>query len=125
MNSKLAGTTMSKISLEGVVALKELVWSRRFKQYTLLVFRCTRKFTIHIYIYLLFSTPCKASNTIYTTTCCCFAISFSYRFGQVSCGLNHTMCVSADGSTVWAFGDGDYGKLGIGSTAAKSSPQVR
>ncbi|XP_033633807.1 probable E3 ubiquitin-protein ligase HERC1 isoform X2 [Asterias rubens] len=42
---------------------------------------------------------------------------------QVSCGLNHTMCVSADGSTVWAFGDGDYGKLGIGSTAAKSSPQ--
>ena len=45
-------------------------------------------------------------------------------FSQVACGLNHTMCVSADGSTVWAFGDGDYGKLGIGSTAAKSSPQV-
>ena len=72
MNSKLAGTTMSKISVEGVVALKRAglvysfrlqenpsrfgldvsnsilfsssgeskpVWSRRFEQYTVLVFR--------------------------------------------------------------------------------------
>ncbi|XP_070543560.1 probable E3 ubiquitin-protein ligase HERC1 isoform X2 [Ptychodera flava] len=43
--------------------------------------------------------------------------------GQVSCGLNHTLAVSADGNTVWAFGDGDYGKLGLGSSTAKSSPQ--
>uniref|UniRef100_A0A3B1JG71 Uncharacterized protein n=1 Tax=Astyanax mexicanus TaxID=7994 RepID=A0A3B1JG71_ASTMX len=28
-----------------------------------------------------------------------------------------------DGSTVWAFGDGDYGKLGLGNSTAKSSPQ--
>lgn len=43
---------------------------------------------------------------------------------QVACGLNHTLAVSADGSMVWAFGDGDYGKLGLGNSTAKSSPQV-
>jgi alpha-tubulin suppressor-like RCC1 family protein len=42
----------------------------------------------------------------------------------VACGLNHTLAVSADGSMVWAFGDGDYGKLGLGNSTAKSSPQV-
>lgn len=30
--------------------------------------------------------------------------------------------MSADGSTTWAFGDGDYGKLGLGNTSAKSTP---
>lgn len=45
-------------------------------------------------------------------------------FLQVACGLNHTLAVSADGSMVWAFGDGDYGKLGLGNSTAKSSPQV-
>lgn len=44
---------------------------------------------------------------------------------QVACGLNHTLVVSADGMMVWAFGDGDYGKLGLGNSTAKSSPQVR
>lgn len=44
---------------------------------------------------------------------------------QVACGLNHTLVVSADGTMVWAFGDGDYGKLGLGNSTAKSSPQVR
>ncbi|KAF4017395.1 hypothetical protein G4228_009189 [Cervus hanglu yarkandensis] len=44
-------------------------------------------------------------------------------FLQVACGLNHTLAVSADGSMVWAFGDGDYGKLGLGNSTAKSSPQ--
>uniref|UniRef100_A0A3B5Q7P6 Uncharacterized protein n=1 Tax=Xiphophorus maculatus TaxID=8083 RepID=A0A3B5Q7P6_XIPMA len=34
----------------------------------------------------------------------------------VACGLNHTLVVSADGSMVWAFGDGDYGKLGLGNS---------
>ncbi|XP_014872809.1 probable E3 ubiquitin-protein ligase HERC1 isoform X1 [Poecilia latipinna] len=46
-----------------------------------------------------------------------------YQVGQVACGLNHTLVVSADGSMVWAFGDGDYGKLGLGNSTAKSSPQ--
>lgn len=32
--------------------------------------------------------------------------------------------VSSDGMMVWAFGDGDYGKLGLGNSTAKSSPQV-
>lgn len=44
---------------------------------------------------------------------------------QVACGLNHTLVVSADGMMVWAFGDGDYGKLGLGNSTAKSSPQVQ
>ncbi|XP_077870271.1 putative E3 ubiquitin-protein ligase HERC1 [Saccoglossus kowalevskii] len=43
--------------------------------------------------------------------------------GQVACGLNHTVAISADGNTVFAFGDGDYGKLGQGNSTAKSSPQ--
>lgn len=42
---------------------------------------------------------------------------------QVACGLNHTLALSVDGNTVWAFGDGDYGKLGLESTTAKPSPQ--
>ncbi|KAL1007751.1 hypothetical protein UPYG_G00091160 [Umbra pygmaea] len=46
-----------------------------------------------------------------------------YQVGQVACGLNHTLAVSADGMIVWAFGDGDYGKLGLGNSTAKSSPQ--
>uniref|UniRef100_A0A3Q3IFJ7 Uncharacterized protein n=1 Tax=Monopterus albus TaxID=43700 RepID=A0A3Q3IFJ7_MONAL len=47
-----------------------------------------------------------------------------YHVGQVSCGLNHTLVLSLDGMFVWAFGDGDYGKLGTGSSTAKYYPQV-
>ncbi|KAF5301595.1 hypothetical protein FQR65_LT08900 [Abscondita terminalis] len=46
-----------------------------------------------------------------------------YKVGQVSCGLNHTACVSACGRIVWTFGEGDYGKLGLGHTTTKSTPQ--
>eukprot|EP00064_Thunnus_orientalis_P004505 superscaffoldBa00000410_g4517 len=46
-----------------------------------------------------------------------------YHVGQVSCGLNHTLVLSLDGMIVWAFGDGDYGKLGTGSSTAKYYPQ--
>ncbi|XP_052100156.1 probable E3 ubiquitin-protein ligase HERC1 isoform X2 [Mytilus californianus] len=42
--------------------------------------------------------------------------------GYVACGLNHTLCVSTDGATVWSFGDGDYGKLGLGNTSGKLVP---
>jgi len=45
------------------------------------------------------------------------------QVAQVACGLNHTLALSVDGNTVWAFGDGDYGKLGLESTTAKPSPQ--
>ena len=31
--------------------------------------------------------------------------------GQVSCGSLHTLVLSADGWTVWSFGDGDGGKF--------------
>lgn len=30
--------------------------------------------------------------------------------------------MSVDGNIVWSFGDGDCGKLGIGSTTAKATP---
>lgn len=47
-----------------------------------------------------------------------------YKIGQVACGLNHTACVSIDGMNVWTFGEGDYGKLGLGHTLTKSLPQL-
>lgn len=46
----------------------------------------------------------------------------NHKIGYVACSLNHTLCVSSDGLTVWAFGDGDYGKLGQGNCAARSLP---
>lgn len=47
-----------------------------------------------------------------------------YKIGQVACGLNHSSCVSIDGMNVWTFGEGDYGKLGLGHTLTKSLPQL-
>ncbi|KAJ8304849.1 hypothetical protein KUTeg_018432 [Tegillarca granosa] len=44
------------------------------------------------------------------------------QIGYVACGLSHTVCVSVDGTTVWTFGDGDYGKLGLGNTSGKLTP---
>uniref|UniRef100_A0A8C9W0S1 HECT-type E3 ubiquitin transferase n=1 Tax=Scleropages formosus TaxID=113540 RepID=A0A8C9W0S1_SCLFO len=46
-----------------------------------------------------------------------------YSVGQVSCGVNHTLVLSSDGMTIWAFGDGDYGKLGTGPCTVKCYPQ--
>ncbi|KAM6984699.1 putative E3 ubiquitin-protein ligase HERC1 [Aplochiton taeniatus] len=46
-----------------------------------------------------------------------------YHIGQVSCGINHTLVLSSDGMTIWAFGDGDYGKLGTGPCTVKCYPQ--
>ncbi|CAG9853588.1 unnamed protein product [Phyllotreta striolata] len=46
------------------------------------------------------------------------------KVGQVACGLNHTACVSTDGMSVWTFGEGDYGKLGLGNITTKSTPQL-
>ncbi|XP_072518712.1 probable E3 ubiquitin-protein ligase HERC1 isoform X2 [Salminus brasiliensis] len=46
-----------------------------------------------------------------------------YHIGQVSCGINHTLALSSDGMTLWAFGDGDYGKLGTGPCTVKCYPQ--
>ena len=45
------------------------------------------------------------------------------NIGQVSCGLNHTLALSADGNRVYSFGDGDYGKLGLGSLTGHQTPQ--
>ncbi|XP_035245722.1 probable E3 ubiquitin-protein ligase HERC1 isoform X2 [Anguilla anguilla] len=46
-----------------------------------------------------------------------------YSVGQVSCGVNHTLVLSSDGTIVWGFGDGDYGKLGTGPCTVKCYPQ--
>ena len=46
-----------------------------------------------------------------------------WKIGGVTCGLNHTVCWSTDGQVVWSFGDGDYGKLGLGVSSSRSSPQ--
>lgn len=51
------------------------------------------------------------SNFFYFLSSHVFFLS-GYKVGQVSCGLNHTACVSQDGLDVWTFGEGDYGKLG-------------
>ncbi|XP_065224595.1 probable E3 ubiquitin-protein ligase HERC1 isoform X2 [Planococcus citri] len=43
---------------------------------------------------------------------------------QVSCGLNHTVCISDQGKRVWSFGESEYGKLGHGNNFPQLSPQV-
>lgn len=45
-----------------------------------------------------------------------------WKVGGVSCGLNHTLAWSDDGLVVWSFGDGDYGKLGLGGSSSRKSP---
>ena len=46
------------------------------------------------------------------------------EIGMVSCGFNHTLAVSIDGLTAFAFGDGDHGKLGLGHCTSRNSPTV-
>jgi len=46
------------------------------------------------------------------------------KIGQVSCGLNHTLALSSDGNTLWAFGEGESGQLGIGRCSHESKPKV-
>merc|ERR1712106_885383 len=45
------------------------------------------------------------------------------NIGQVACGLNHTLCLSQDGQSVYSFGDGDHGKLGLGNLTGHQTPQ--
>lgn len=42
---------------------------------------------------------------------------------RVACGGNHTVIEKTDG-TVWTFGYGGYGQLGIGTNSSKSLPQL-
>ena len=43
-----------------------------------------------------------------------------YKIGGVTCGLHHTVCWSMDGLTVWSFGGGEYGQLGVGGSNSRS-----
>jgi len=46
--------------------------------------------------------------------------------GQVACGSLHTLVVSADGWTIWSFGDGDGGEKNrtLISPLADSAKQI-
>ena len=43
---------------------------------------------------------------------------------QVACGEAHTLALSADGKTVWSFGNGEFGRLGHGDTSRETLPKV-
>lgn len=43
---------------------------------------------------------------------------------QVACGSSHTVAISDQGTCVWSWGDGEYGKLGHGNKQTKLVPQV-
>jgi len=42
----------------------------------------------------------------------------------VACGRNHTLALTSDGNRLYAWGDGDFGKLGLGSTTSKTTPNI-
>ena len=45
-------------------------------------------------------------------------------FPQVACGRSHTLALSSDGNRLYTWGDGEFGKLGLGSTTSKPTPNI-
>lgn len=46
------------------------------------------------------------------------------HIGQVACGKHHTLALTSDGCRLYSWGDGDFGKLGLGSDTSKSTPNL-
>ncbi|XP_066930429.1 probable E3 ubiquitin-protein ligase HERC1 [Clytia hemisphaerica] len=46
------------------------------------------------------------------------------HIGQVACGRSHTLALSSDGNRLYTWGDGEFGKLGLGSTTSKPTPNI-
>ena len=47
------------------------------------------------------------------------------NISQVSCGASHTLLLSADQKTIWAFGDNSHGQLGHGQEVASVETPVK